>query len=94
MRLSQVGRLCSLFYPARIVLLVPLRLSAGAIGIRLYASGGGTAGDFFTPPRKQPPVLNRTQAKRSHRSSEAASQRAQASIRSRNHQIETEMQPG
>ena len=58
------------------------------------SSGGGTGVVFFDQPRKQPPVLKRTQARRSQRSSEAASHKAQASIRSRNHQIETEMADG
>jgi uncharacterized protein YcfJ len=58
------------------------------------SSGGGTAGFFFDQPLKQQPVLNRTQARRSQRSNEAASHNAQASIRSRNHQIETDRHPG
>ena len=44
--------------------------------------------------RKNPPVMNWPQAQRSQRISEAASHNAQASMRKRYHQMETEAQPG
>ena len=70
------------------------QISAATCGAQLCVGTGGGVSAFPPIRLKQPPALNWFHAQRSQRISDAASHSAHASMRSRYHQMETEMQPG